>query len=153
MFGKTHTKEYKELISKKFSGEGNPNWQGGISDNPYENIFNNELKTIIREREEFKCFLCGNDNKNKELCVHHIDYDKANNSFYNLVAVCSVCHGRTNSKRKYWTPLLKNMLLSQYGNQQPSSSKGCFNVDEKVQRLIGEEILTNNPNKSAQHLK
>ena len=42
--GFEHTEEWKDLISKKLSGEKHWNWQGGISFEPYPITFNRILK-------------------------------------------------------------------------------------------------------------
>jgi 5-methylcytosine-specific restriction endonuclease McrA len=150
------SEEWRYKMSKARSGKRNPMYCGGISKRSYPYTFLNKrgksLKTIVREREEFKCFLCGKEDFH--LDVHHIDYCKNNVSFYNLVALCKSCHMKTNNvdSRDLWTPYLQYRIEKQYGNLHPSLSKGTSNVDRKVQRLGAEEVSTNNAPKSVQHL-
>ncbi|MCK5061786.1 hypothetical protein KAR28_04495 [Candidatus Parcubacteria bacterium] len=55
----------------------------------------------VKKRDNFKCQLC--DEKNKEkLIIHHIDECPSNNHIMNLVTVCKSCHRgihRLNGKR------------------------------------------------------
>lgn len=92
----------KQAILK--SGENNPNWNGGKSFEPYSSEFNRILKLRIRERDSFKCRLCGSDGKNfgRSLDIHHIDYDKKNVNDDNLISLCVSCHMKTNYKRESW---------------------------------------------------
>lgn len=123
-FGKKHTNERKQKWSESKKGkwaydqqqkekqklntpkrEKHHNWQGGISNGDYGPEFNNDLKISIKESYNFtcqNCFLIGLD-----LDIHHIDYDKRNNSLYNLIPLCKKCHGKTNYDRDKW----KEMFL------------------------------------------
>ena len=42
--------------------------------------------------------------------IHHIDYNKKNNLFTNLVPLCKVCHGKTNYDRKTWQKIFEEKL-------------------------------------------
>jgi hypothetical protein len=86
------------------SGEGNPNWQGGKSFEPYPLGWNRTYKEQIRFRDGYKCQVCGcSETENmRKLCIHHIDYNKSNIEHKNLISLCIKCHTRTNSKRDYW---------------------------------------------------
>lgn len=86
-------------------GEKNYNWKGGISFLPYPFNFNEELKELIRKRDNHTCQLCGKtkeENKQK-LSVHHIDYDKDNLDPKNLISLCRSCNAKVNRNRKHWT--------------------------------------------------
>lgn len=91
-------------LSKARMGEGNPMWNGGLSFLPYGPKFNKYLKKKIKKRDRFSCRVC--NRKQKELrCnleIHHIDYDKRNNSEDNLIALCKGCHSATNKDRDKW---------------------------------------------------
>jgi hypothetical protein len=89
----------------------NPNWQGGLSFEPYPIEFNSDLKKKILERDNCKCVLCGS---NKVLQIHHIDYNKDNNIDENLVALCRSCHYKTNNKRLEWMEFFINNTISNY---------------------------------------
>jgi ribosomal protein L40E len=102
---------YNEL-KYKFLNEGNPNWRGGISNLPYPDEFNDELREYIRKRDEYTCQICGikqNQLKgfHKHLSIHHIDYNKQNCNEDNLISLCESCHFKTNGKREYWYAKLK----------------------------------------------
>lgn len=90
--------------SERSSGEGNPNWRGGITHFPYSWDFNDKRKQQIRERDGNTCVLCNGDIecKDERLCIHHINYDKTDTRPENLVTLCAVCHGKTNYNRDYW---------------------------------------------------
>jgi len=95
----------KPIWNKGKFGEAMPNWQGGISFEPYTAEFNNGLKLQIRKRDNYTCQECGKTEKQlkRKLSIHHIDYNKKNNDENNLISLCSKCHGKTNFKRKDWT--------------------------------------------------
>jgi hypothetical protein len=85
--------------------KGNPNWRGGISRLPYAFDFTKELKELIRYRDGFKCQLCGapQEEFDKRLPIHHIDYDKENTDPKNLITLCGRCNSKVNFKRVNWT--------------------------------------------------
>lgn len=91
-------------VRVKFIGENNPRWQGGISFEPYGIEFNDELKNQIRERDNHTCQECHytEEQLGCTLDVHHIDYDKTNNSPENLISLCRSCHSQTNFGREEW---------------------------------------------------
>ena len=91
-----------ECHHKWYSGENNHAWQGGISFEPYGIEFNNQLREQIRERDNHICQLCSLPQNGRKLAIHHIDYDKHNNDSDNLIALCNICHVRTNTNREYW---------------------------------------------------
>ena len=99
------------LITK---GENNSHWQGGKSFEPYTSEFNRELRQIIRRRDNHTCQLCGVPECEciENLSIHHIDYNKKNNSSDNLVALCRSCNAKVNRRQKVWTNyfLKKNPL-------------------------------------------
>jgi len=88
--------------SKAYTGSGGPGWKGGISFEPYGPEFNRALKQAIRKRDEYTCQICGERENSKHHDVHHIDYNKQNNSPDNLILLCHSCHSKTNGNREYW---------------------------------------------------
>lgn len=96
--------------------EKNPNWKGGKSFEPYHWIFNQRVKTVIKQRDGYICKNCGiSQNEslfkfNKGLHIHHIDFNKNNNKFNNLITVCTVCNSKANFNRDYWTNYYRRML-------------------------------------------
>jgi len=97
----------KGLISRE-----QPNWRGGISFEPYGLGFNNKLKGRIRKRDRFTCQECRmtEDELGYKLGIHHIDYNKENNSDDNLISLCRSCHTQTNFDRNNWTTYFKNKI-------------------------------------------
>jgi hypothetical protein len=94
------------------SGEQHYNWKGGWVEDGYSQEFNKALKEQIRFRDKYKCRECGcpQIENGKSLGVHHIDYDKKNSNFNNLISLCVSCHTKTLSKREYWENHFKEIL-------------------------------------------
>jgi len=107
--GFTHSDETK----KKMSGKNHPNWQGGISYEPYTVDWTRTLRRSIRERDKYTCQLCGETQGDRALSVHHINYIKQNCNPTNLITLCVKCHGKTQFNKKYWTNYF-NKLCQQY---------------------------------------
>lgn len=84
-------------------GPNHPGWLGGKSFKPYSWEFH-KLRGIIKERDSYRCQLCGGDgHKRGYLHVHHIDYNKENNNPANLITLCVSCNPKVNYHRDYWT--------------------------------------------------
>ena len=115
MFGKHHSDETKNKMSAKAVerfkdpsnhpmydvhrfGEESPNWLGGISEDPYPLEFTEKLKELIKDRDNHKCQICNIHQKDldREISVHHIDYNKRNCEDTNLISLCCSCHMKTN---------------------------------------------------------
>jgi len=87
--------------SQRQSGDGNPNWQGGIDDEyPFGSNWE-EQRVKALERDEV-CQRCGEDGSGARLSVHHIEsrrsFDKSDleseaNDLENLITLCMPCHG------------------------------------------------------------
>jgi hypothetical protein len=84
--------------SEYLSGENAPNWQGGISFEPYPAEFNAPFRRMIRERDKYTCAVCGKFGKH----VHHINYNKKDIDPSNCITLCITCHSKTNFNREYW---------------------------------------------------
>jgi len=94
-------------------GEGNHQWKGGISCEPYCDAWaDKEYKESIKERDNYKCLnpYCSSKNPN-DLTIHHIDYNKKNCSPDNLITLWRSCNSRANKDRnwhsRYYIELLK----------------------------------------------
>lgn len=115
--GKKHTEESKNKnrISHLglFKGTNSPNWQGGKSFEPYSPEFNKKLKQQILKRDTYTCQDPNCKHKTDRLDVHHIDYNKLNNTFENLIVLCKSCHAKTNvnNKRNYFTEYYQNIMI------------------------------------------
>jgi len=91
----------KGIERTEIKGKNNPSWKGGKSFEPYGLEFNKYRKKEIRNRDNFICQMCDKKEENRKHSVHHIDYDKKNNSNDNLITLCLPCHSKTNENRKF----------------------------------------------------
>ncbi len=67
-------------------------------------------KAKIKERDGYMCCLCGGEREYKEICVHHIDYNKHNLDSSNLISLCQSCHNMTHHGRTFWEILFKCII-------------------------------------------
>lgn len=111
--GKKLSEEHKRNIGLAEQGEKNWNWLGGKSFEPYGLEFNKELKEKIRKRDNYECQECHKKQEESKgkLSVHHIDYNKKNNSPTNLISLCQKCHVKTNHNRKHWEKHFKMKMF------------------------------------------
>lgn len=93
-FGKPKSEEAKRKLSESIRGEKHWNWKGGSSHAPYSLEFSSKLKRSIRKRDKYTCQRCGVTQGELEywIHVHHLDFNKANNSHDNLVCACASCN-------------------------------------------------------------
>lgn len=73
--------------------------------------FNKKFKEKIRDKFNRECFICGlsEELNGRKLPIHHINYNKnclCDDSKCYFVPLCTSCHMRTNSNRKFWEKLL-----------------------------------------------
>jgi hypothetical protein len=96
-------------------GEDHPNWQGGISYEPYCPKFTNMIKDKVRNHFNNECVLCGKSQGKRKLSVHHVNYNKGQGCSGNwlLVPLCASCHTKTNTNRDYWEDYFTT-FLSEY---------------------------------------
>jgi len=110
-YGKKHLKKHINNIR----GEGNPNWKGGISCEPYCQDWTKEFKAYIKERDGNKClnpYCFGNIYR---LNVHHVDYNKKNCDPSNLITTCHSCNSKANTNRGWHESWYKAILSKRYG--------------------------------------
>lgn len=65
----------------RFTGEYPSNWKA--------------LARAIKDKHDWKCIRCGTPHSSTRGCVltvHHLDNDKGNCRWWNLVALCQRCH-------------------------------------------------------------
>jgi len=101
--GKSLSDDHRYSIGRGVSGSRNSRWVDGRScekkgSEDYNFEFSSALKTTIKKRDRFKCRKCNEDGSKFRLFVHHIDYNKKNNSIDNLVTVCASCHSRIHGR-------------------------------------------------------
>jgi hypothetical protein len=109
-----------ESFREKLTGENADGWLGGKSFEPYGLEFNKELKSRIYERDNHLCQNPDCENPSRKLDAHHIDYNKQNNSEFNLISLCCKCHTTTNWNRESWTLFYQNIIKIKYGTNQES---------------------------------
>jgi hypothetical protein len=133
--GRTNKKYYCEICKKKIhkntvlyrknhrcpscsrKGDLNPNFIHGESCTPYPLEFTEELKQLIRKRDNYECQNCGMTEEKhlivigRVLTIHHIDYDKKNCNEENLITLCDSCNVRANYNRNYWIELYTKILI------------------------------------------
>ena len=115
-FGIEKAKVIKNKISNKMKGK--ISWNKLESRTPYPYEFNNQLKEEIRIRDNYECQLCkiNQENLNERLIVHHIDFDKNNNSEFNLISVCRSCHGKVHcANNLIWKRFFQNVQIKKLG--------------------------------------
>jgi hypothetical protein len=104
-------------------GSLHPNWEGGISKEPYCHIWGDqEYKQDISLRDNYICQNpdCWHTTDHLPLHRHHIDYDKMNCHPWNLITLCCSCNSRANFNRKHWKRLYQNILFQKYNYRRLS---------------------------------
>lgn len=121
-------------------GERSAAWKGGKTFAPYCWRFNNDLKKRVRAFFNYKCFLCGCDEKpNDKLRTHHIKYNKMaccdNGGLPLFVPLCASCHNKTSPKKRrdYWENYFYVRLMNE--------TKGKCYFTKKEMRKIEREPL------------
>jgi hypothetical protein len=109
-----------ECLQEHRRVDNHPNWRGGKSFEDYPPEFSFELKEEIRNLYDRKCIICQTDEDDimkESLPIHHIDYNKDNNSRFNLVPVCCSCHMKTNDNRRSWEQYINYIIGVNYGKR------------------------------------
>ena len=112
--GKKMSEKTKRKMGKAHKGEKNYFWQGGKFSDIYTTDWTDDLKESIRKRDDYVCQICGihQDELERELDVHHKDYNKHNLNPDNLISLCHSCHMKTNNNRNYWVDYFKKLKLN-----------------------------------------
>lgn len=99
----------------KNSGVNHPNWQGGVSCEPYCDAWaDKSFKEDIKLRDNYVCQNPDCRQTTGKLSVHHIDYDKRNCHPSNLITLCISCNSRANFDREHWKKLYKTVVNEKY---------------------------------------
>ena len=97
------------------SGPGHYNWQGGISCEPYCPIWSDkEYKKDIKLRDGDVCLNPYCSKKDHRLYIHHIDYNKKNCEYKNLITLCGSCNSRANVDREWHTDWYRIIMMRRY---------------------------------------
>ena len=110
IWGKTRSEKARKLTSEANKGNRNPSWRGGISFEPYSSDFNDSLKIAIKKRDNYKCQNPGCLNGSEVLTIHHINYDKGDTYFLNLITLCDSCNSKANFNRDFWQDFYQNLV-------------------------------------------
>lgn len=98
------------------SGENCNLWKGGISSEPYCQIWSDKgYKSNIRERDNNICQNPYCYHTTDRLSIHHIDYDKKNCHPSNLITVCIGCNGRANTDRDWHKSWYQTIISRKFG--------------------------------------
>ena len=100
-------------------GEKHPNYIDGRTFEKYPSEFTRKLREEIIQRDNGKCQ--GKDCSitreehlliyDRDIEVHHIDYDKQNCKEDNLITACKQCNIRANYDRNYWKEYFQNISI------------------------------------------
>ncbi len=80
----------------------------GLSYLPYTSDFCKKVRFEILERDNFICQYCSMTKEqhlklyNRQIEVHHINYNKIDSNHSNLITLCKKCNIRANFNRDYW---------------------------------------------------
>lgn len=90
-------------------------WKGGISCEPYCTEWSfKEFKNIIKERDGCICLNPVCWRVSDRLSIHHIDYNKKNCDFTNLITICASCNTRANKDRDWHKSWYRAILYKRY---------------------------------------
>lgn len=98
-------------------GSKNPAWKGGISCEPYCEIWQDkEYKESIKERDNHTCQNpdCWENCNHLPLHIHHINYIKKDCIPKNLLTLCCSCNMRANTNREYWQEFYEEIIEQKY---------------------------------------
>lgn len=102
----------REEYSIKYSGKNSPSWKGGLSCEPYCDVWlDKEFKESIKERDGFECQNPNCWETSNRLIVHHVDYNKKNCNPNNLITLCNSCNARANINRHFHTEFYKDIMF------------------------------------------
>jgi hypothetical protein len=116
-------------MSEHNAGANHPQWQGGISYEPYCPLFNETFKQRVRAFFNNTCVSCGKleADSNEHLHVHHVVYNKltcCDDSPKLFVALCRSCHTKTNHNRELYEEQFRNLIATKY------QGRSYFTVEE-----------------------
>ena len=101
-----------------------------------------------RERAGYKCIRCGSPSvPGRILTTHHFNGDKANDSWWNLLALCQVCHlqiqGKVDPETPWFLPhseWLKPYVAGFYAFKYEKRNITRDEADRRLSELLGYEL-------------
>lgn len=99
----------------KHSGPNCHFWKGGISAEPYCDVWSDQdYKQSIKDRDRNVCLDPCCSKNSKRLAIHHIDYKKKNCHPLNLITLCNSCNGKANFDREWHTAWYQAIIYRRY---------------------------------------
>jgi len=84
----------------KWSGENNYRYNPNKLTKYHRKFYNKEYRNKLLTEQNFICFKCKIED-GRQLCLHHVDENKNNNEYENLIFLCRSCHMRIHNIPKY----------------------------------------------------
>ncbi len=115
----------RKQISATLQGININKWTRFTGFDPYTLDFNEQFKENVRERDDRCCVLCikTEEENDKKLDIHHIDYNKLNSFVQNCVSLCKNCHPKTLINRKQWKLFFQSLLKERYNYEYTEDQK------------------------------
>ena len=108
--------KHSKWMMKNCQGDTHPAWKGGISCEPYCDVWQDkDYKESIKKRDGYKCLNPDCKNISCRLTLHHINYNKKDCSHKNLITLCLSCNGRANADREWHESWYLAILHRRYG--------------------------------------
>lgn len=106
-----------------------------------------EARKAARERAGNKCIRCGSPSvPGKILTTHHFDGNKSNDAWYNLLALCQVCHLHIQGKVDPEVPFffehsewLKPYVAGFYAKKYEGKDLSREEVEARLEELLSYE--------------
>jgi len=135
--------EVKAHRSEINRGENHPNWQGGLSFEPYCPKFDDDLRQRIRAFFGYHCIACGKSQQENvtktgrsfKLHCHHVEYNKhacCDGEPVHFAALCNKHHAQTGRDRARWEAMLHRIIDEIY------DGRSYYTKEEYIQ-LCGED--------------
>jgi len=98
----------------KIKGPANPAWKGGISCEPYCDVWlDKRYKESIKIRDNYRCqnpYCFKKKGNAAKLTIHHVNYNKKDCRPRNLITICRSCNGMANKDRSWHTYWYRAMM-------------------------------------------
>lgn len=132
-------------------------WDRGSKGRSMERIkagFTSDLKEEIKKRDGYKCRLCGTNEKNSVLHVHHKDRNHTNSSPSNLITLCEECHDKVHNQSQIRSSFKKSEIeqarikfsnaYAPWSEEEDTRLKEEFNKGKTINKLV--KIFKREPN-------